>query len=109
MAKNRYGDAGLNQLTTAQLEELLRMDYASQEHNEAAVFRILEVLEQREKEHPSGRLPDVDTAWAEFQNKYNIPEGAGQSLYPLPPEAKQVETPPKKCQLHPQAPAHAHA
>ena len=96
MAKNRYGDAGLNQLTTAQLEELLRMDYASQEHNEAAVFRILEVLEQREKEHPSGRLPDVDTAWAEFQNKYNIPEGAGQSLYPLPPEAKQVETPPKK-------------
>ena len=96
MAKNRYGDAGLNQLTTAQLEELLRMDYASQEHNEAAVFRILEVLEQREKEHPSGRLPDVDTAWAEFQNKYNIPEGAGQSLYPLPPEAKQVEAPPKK-------------
>ncbi len=96
MAKNQYGDAGLNQLTTAQLEELLRMDYASQEHNEAAVFRILEVLEQREKEHPSGRLPDVDTAWAEFQNKYNIPEGAGQSLYPLPPEAKQVETPPKK-------------
>ena len=40
MAKNRYGDAGLNQLTTAQLEELLRMDYASQEHNEAAVFQI---------------------------------------------------------------------
>lgn len=96
MAKNRYGDAGLNQLTTAQLEELLRMDYASQEHNEAAVFRILEVLEQREKEHPSGRLPDVDTAWAEFQNKYNIPEGAGQSLYPLPPEAKQVEISPQK-------------
>lgn len=96
MAKNRYEAAGLNQLTTAQLEELLRMDYASQEHNEAAVFRILEVLEQREKEHPSGRLPDVDTAWAEFQNKYNIPEGAGQSLYPLPPEAKQVEISPKK-------------
>lgn len=96
MAKNRYEAAGLNQLTTAQLEELLRMDYASQEHNEAAVFRILEVLEQREKEHPSGRLPDVDTAWAEFQNKYNIPEGAGQSLYPLPPEAKQVEISPQK-------------
>lgn len=96
MAKNRYEAAGWDQLTTEQLEELLRMDYASQEHNEAAVFRILEVLEQREKEHPSGRLPDVDTAWAEFQNKYNIPEGAGQSLYPLPPEAKQVEISPQK-------------
>ena len=72
MAKNRYEAAGWDQLTTEQLEELLRMDYASEGDNEAAVFRILEVLEQREKENPSGRLPDVDTAWAEFQNKYKI-------------------------------------
>ncbi len=43
--------------------------------NEDVVFHILEVIEQREDEHPTGRIPDVDKAWAEFQEYYNIPEG----------------------------------
>ena len=40
-------------------------------------------MEKREKENPSGRLPDVDQAWQEFQKYYNIPEGEGESLYPI--------------------------
>lgn len=83
--KNQYGsDAYLEQLSTEQLEDILRADIASpNQMNDEAVFHILEVLEKREKENPSGRLPDVDQSWQEFQKYYNIPEGEGQSLYPI--------------------------
>ena len=83
--KNQYeSDDYLDQLSMEQLEELLRADFASSDpENEQAVFHILEVMEKREKENPSGRLPDVDQAWQEFQKYYNIPEGEGESLYPI--------------------------
>lgn len=68
MAKNDEKYAYLNRLNTEQLEELLRMDMEMAEPgNEDVVFHILEVIEQREDEHPTGRIPDVDKAWAEFQ------------------------------------------
>ena len=74
MAKNDEKYAYLNRLNTEQLEELLRMDMEMAEPgNEDVVFHILEVIEQREDEHPTGRIPDVDKAWAEFQEYYNIP------------------------------------
>ena len=83
--KNQYeSDDYLDQLSMEQLEELLRADFASSDpENEQAVFHILEVMEKREKENPTGRLPDTDQAWKEFQQYYNIPEGEGQSLYPI--------------------------
>ena len=77
MAKNSEKYAYLNRLSTEQLEELLRMDIEETEPgNEDVVFHILEVIEQRENEHPMCRIPDVDKAWAEFQEYYNVPEGA---------------------------------
>lgn len=83
MAKNSEKYAYLNRLSTEQLEELLRMDVEEPKPgNEDVVFHILEVIEQRENEHPTGRIPDVDKAWAEFQEYYNVPEGADTSLYP---------------------------
>lgn len=83
--KNQYGsDAYLEQLSTEQLEDILRADLASEDQeNDEAVFHILEVLEKREKENPTGRLPDTNQAWKEFQQYYNIPEGEGESLYPI--------------------------
>lgn len=87
MAKNNEKYAYLNRLSTEQLEELLRMDMEeSKPGNEDVVFHILEVIEQRENEHPTGRIPDVDKAWAEFQKYYNVPEGADASLYPCETE-----------------------
>lgn len=78
--KNKY--AHLDQLSTEALEELLRVDIESpNDDNDEAVIHILEVIEQREKEHPTGRLTEVDKAWEEFQLYYNIPEGKGLSLY----------------------------
>lgn len=83
--KNEYESGTYwDQLSTEQLEDILRVDIASpNQMNDEAVFHILEVLEKREKENPSGRLPDVDQAWQEFQKYYNIPEGEGESLYPI--------------------------
>ena len=83
--KNEYESGTYwDQLSTEQLEDILRAGIASpNQMNDEAVFHILEVLEKREKENPSGRLPDVDQSWQEFQKYYNIPEGEGQSLYPI--------------------------
>ena len=98
--KNQYeSDDYLDQLSMEQLEELLRADFASSDpENEQAVFHILEVMEKREKENPTGRLPDTDQAWKEFQQYYNIPEGEGQSLYPVrsDPETQPAPTSTKK-------------
>lgn len=83
MAKNDEKYAYLNQLSTEQLEEILRMDLETAKFgNESAIFHILEVIEQREKESPTGMLPDINKAWGEFQAHYNAPEGQDVSLYP---------------------------
>ena len=83
MAKDNEKYAYLNRLTTEQLEELLRIDIENLEpSDEDAVFGILGVIDQRENDSPTSRIPDVDKAWAEFQEYYDMPEGADVSLYP---------------------------
>lgn len=79
--------AYLDQLSTERLEALLRADIESPDNtNDEVIFHILEVMKKREQEHPTGRLVDVDEAWAEFQQHYNTPEGEGLSLYPTAEE-----------------------
>ena len=83
MAKDNEKYAYLNRLTTEQLEDLLRIDIENLEpSDEDVVFRILGVIDQRENDSPTSCIPDVDKAWAEFQEYYDMPEGAGVSLYP---------------------------
>ena len=95
MAKNNEKYAYLNRLSTEQLEELLRADMeASKPGNDEAVFHILEVIEQRENQQPTGRIPDVEEAWKEFQREYDLPEGEGMSLYPCVPEGEENSAPP---------------
>lgn len=70
-ACEKYGY--LDRLSTDQLEELLRADFESDENSDVdAIFHILEVIEKREREHPTGRLPDTKLAWEEFQQYYDI-------------------------------------
>lgn len=86
MAKNDEKYAYLNRLNTEQLEELLRMDMEMAEPgNEDVVFHILEVIEQREDEHPTGRIPDVDKAWAEFQEYTIYRRGVTPLCIPVKP------------------------
>ena len=75
--------AHLDRLSTEALEELLCADIKSpDDDDDEVVLHILEVIEQREKAIPTGRLSDVDKALEEFQTYYNIPEMNGVTLYP---------------------------
>lgn len=76
---NKYGY--LDHLSTEQLEEILCADFDSQEDSDTdMILYITEVIERREKEHPTGRLCDVNEAWKEFQEHYMDLEGP---LYPM--------------------------
>lgn len=82
MAKSTEKYAYLDRLTTEQLELLLRADIKSPEpSDDGVIFHILEVIEQREKVDPTKSPFDVNDAWNEFQQYYNISEGNEESLY----------------------------
>lgn len=84
---NRFEGDFLSRLSTEQLEEILRADLASPDHDDdAAILRVLSLIEERERAAPTGRLPDTELAWETFLTHYAIPEGEGQSLYPMPPQ-----------------------
>ena len=82
--KNRRRYENLNRLSIEQLEELLRTAPFLSDSQETSEYydAIEEVILRRETETPTGRLSDIDSAWAEFQQEYASPEGRGQRLYP---------------------------
>ena len=75
--------AYLDQMSTEKLEELLRtsIHFSDEAEDEDCINAILEVIIKREKEHPTGRLTDIDKAWSDFQTHFNTPEGEGLSLF----------------------------
>lgn len=76
--------ANLNRLSTERLEELLRTAPLLPDSQETSDYydAIEEVILQRETEHPTGRIQDVDSAWAEFQEQYLSPASESAQLYP---------------------------
>lgn len=75
-----------DKMSTESLEELLRLDAELRDGEGFDVDEILyisEVIAKREKEHPTGRLSEVnvDTAWETFQTKYLPYVTDGRSLY----------------------------
>lgn len=76
--------ANLNRLSTEQLEELLRTAPLLPGGQETSDYydAIEEVILQRETEHPTGRIQDVDSAWAEFQEQYLSQTGESAQGYP---------------------------
>lgn len=82
--KNDRRFANLNRLSTEQLEELLRTAPLLPDSQETSDYydAIEEVILQRETEHPTGRIQDVDSAWAEFQEQYLSSTGESARLYP---------------------------
>ena len=58
----------LEHLSVDRLEELLDLAVNTDEEEKTEyVDAILEVIVRKEKESPTGRLTDVDKAWADFQ------------------------------------------
>lgn len=85
----------LEKLSMNELEELIRKSAELQQDDEDAfVDAITEVIMRKEKENPTGRLPDVDDAWREFQTHFNTPEGRGLSLYPDEEEDETADVEP---------------
>ena len=73
----------LNRLSTPELEEILRADLSQPDKEDTdMVLYIMEVIEQRENKKSEESIADTNRAWKEFQEIYNTPEGAGQSLCP---------------------------
>lgn len=74
----------LDQLSIEKLEELLRLDVdtSCNQENDEYIDAIMEVIQKKEKEHSTGRLTDVNRAWADFQKHFNTSEGKNLSLYP---------------------------
>lgn len=95
--KNQY--AYLDQLTTEELQELLRADIDSPvSNNDEAIFYILEVIERRGCADPSVSFPDLGKSWKEFNELYNTAEATGASLYPadlenIQPQAQEKSSP----------------
>lgn len=89
MAKENHAEkfAYLDQLSTEELEEIIRAHMDSPENqNEEAIFHVLEVLNKRAKEDPDGIQFEKERVWHDIQTIYNVPEGAGRSLYPVDDE-----------------------
>lgn len=59
----------LEQLTTEQLDEMLHGELAKENVDGAAVRLILDVLEEREKDHPTQVSAGVEEAWERYQAK----------------------------------------
>ena len=75
--------AGLEQLSTDELKELIRADADSTSSgNEDYILMVLEVIAEREKGQPDVHPVDVDRAWERFQRHWNTPDGDGKALFP---------------------------
>lgn len=58
---------GLEQLSTAELEDLLRRDFAASEDDDASMALITEIMEVIQDREAQQELPvDEDTAWEMF-------------------------------------------
>lgn len=62
----------LERLSIEDLELLLCTDSKSEEM-EAFLDVIAEVIVEKERKNPTGRIPDVGAAWEDFQSHYNVP------------------------------------
>ena len=88
----------LEKLSVEELENLLRTANPDSEDasDETYYTAIEEVLIQKERENPSGRLPDIDELQQEFRQSYLSPEMEGVRLYGEEPPAPVKEEPAKK-------------
>ena len=104
---NCHDYSKFDNMSTEELEEILRLDSQLPDDEESdvdAILYITGVIEKREKECPTERFTDVQTAWASFKEYYLPYAEDSKSLYDFEDTDTQVDlikTPFKKL-LHPQ-------
>jgi len=71
-------------MSTEMLEKMIRLDFqdpASSEKENERILYILDIIANREKDHPSGQMIDVDIAWQSFNENYRPFINDDRSLY----------------------------
>lgn len=82
----------LEEFSTEQLKEIIRVDNDSPDGIDPELIdHVLEVIIKRERQAPTGWLPDKEEAWNEFETYYDIPEGDGMELYPCAGDEEEPE------------------
>lgn len=90
--KANFAGVELWKLGVPELEKLLYSGSHLPEGdaNEEFYDAVEKVLLQKEQENPSGRLPDVDKAWADFQTEYkNCPATENHCATPVEESAQE--------------------
>lgn len=73
----------LRELDLEQLLTLLCRDAASgPEEDTSYALLVMQVIEEKEQRNPESHLSDVNLSLADFQSRYNVPEGENLSLFP---------------------------
>lgn len=90
--KANFAGIELGKLSVPELERLLNSgsQLPGGGVNEEFYDIVEEVLIQKEQENPSGRLPDLDRAWADFQMEYKNFPVVGICYTPPEKESAQV-------------------
>lgn len=85
MANKKY--AKLDQLTTAELESILRADLSDVESDPELIDHVLEVILEREQEESDSSSSDRARARADFEKLY---KGLNEPLLPYPQSGQLV-------------------
>lgn len=106
--RNRTSYSKYDRMSTAELEEILRLDFelpAADELDMDTVLYITEVIARREREAENSSIPNIDIAWNDFCTKY-FPNGGDPLLEDVSTdkttaEQKAVSNTPTKTSRYP--------
>jgi len=91
---NKHRDYSIfDNMSTETLEDILRADSQfpnGENSNTDAILYIMEVIANREREHPTGKFTDVHTAWESFRANYFPYVKDHKSLYEYDDMAEQT-------------------
>lgn len=77
------GEDILKKMSTEELESIIKMDtpFLNDETDVKYILKVLEVIEKREKDNPSGEYnTEVDESWESFKNNYKDLDIKNESL-----------------------------
>lgn len=84
ISNSRHDYSQLDRMSTEELREILRLDFLLPDDEESdmdAILYVMQLVAERERKNPTGKVPDVREAWASFVKNYLPYLGDGKSLY----------------------------
>lgn len=103
--KKRRDYSIFDNMSTEALENILQADAqlpSGEDSDTDVILYIMEVVAKREKEHPTGKFTDVQTAWTSFKDNYLPYTEDGKSIYDFEDTDTGITQKPFKKLSHPQ-------